>query len=61
MSWTELEYQLIKFQATHRYDAFANPDQVGLGCCACGEDMYYCDHSTHFAKALIVEFGLEEA
>lgn len=58
MSWTDAEYRLIKFQAAHRYDAFANPDKVGLGQCACGEDMYYCDHAPHFARALIAELGL---
>lgn len=58
MTWTELEYRVIRFYGAHRYDAFANPDKVGLGRCVCGEDMYYCDHATHFAKALIVEFGL---
>jgi hypothetical protein len=60
MTWTELEYRVIKFYGLHRYDAFANPDKVGLGRCGCGEDMYYCDHATHFAKALIVDFDLEK-
>lgn len=59
MSWTDLEYQIIKFHQLHRYDAFANPDKVGLGQCGCGEDMYYCEHDEHFAKALIIELGLE--
>lgn len=60
MPWTNLEYELIKFYGDHRYDAFANPDKVGLGRCACGVDMYYCDHSTHFARELIQGFKLAE-
>lgn len=60
MSWTELEYRLIKFYDRHIYDAHANPDKVGLGQCRCGEDMYWCSHAEHWARALIAEFGLEE-
>ncbi len=60
MTWTDLEYRLIKFQAAHRYDAFANPDKVGLGQCACGKDMYYCEHAEHFARALVAEFDVRE-
>ncbi len=58
MSWTTLEYELVKFYGDHRYDAYANPDKVGLGQCACGVDMYYCDHSTHFARELIDKFNV---
>jgi hypothetical protein len=60
MTLTKLEYRLIKFQAAHRYDAHANPDKVGLGRCACGVDMYWCEHDPHFARALIAELGLAE-
>jgi hypothetical protein len=60
MSYTDLEYRLVKFHALHQYDTFANPDKVGLGRCRCGEDMYYCEHDPHFARALIAEFGLRE-
>lgn len=59
MSYTDLEYALVKFHQLHRYDAFANPDKVGLGRCGCGEDMYYCEHDAHFARALIATLGLE--
>lgn len=58
MSWTELEYRLIKFQGLHRYNASANPDKVGLGRCGCGVNMYYCEHAVHFARALIEELEL---
>lgn len=60
MSWTELEYRIIKFYGAHQYDARANPDKVGLGRCRCGEDMYWCEHAEHFARALIAEFDMEE-
>jgi hypothetical protein len=58
MSYTDLEYALVVLHRLHRYDAFANPDKVGLGRCGCGVDMYFCEHDPHFARALIAELGL---
>lgn len=57
--WTDREYELVKIFDLHRYDPFANPDKVGLGQCGCGDDMYYCDHSTHLARAVIDGLGLD--
>lgn len=58
MRYTEVEHRVAEIYRLHRYDAFANPDKVGLGRCGCGVDMYYCEHDLHFARALVTDAGL---
>lgn len=53
MSRPEEQWLLIDFQQLHHYDAFANPDKVGLGRCGCGVDMYWCEFHPHFAEELL--------
>lgn len=55
MSHTELVWKVMYFHRLHHYDAYANPDEVGLGRCRCGVDMYYSSHESHFAEELVVE------
>lgn len=58
MSWTDLEYEIVKVYGDHVYDSRPPDGQVGLGICRCGERMYWCDHSTHFARAMIKALDL---
>lgn len=55
VSWTPEQYELIKFQQLHRFDAFANPDHPspGMGRCGCGVDMFWSEFHPHFAAELL--------
>ncbi|QBP29884.1 hypothetical protein SEQ_HALENA_108 [Mycobacterium phage Halena] len=58
MRYAEVEYRIADLYRLHRYDAFANPDKVGLGRCGCGEDMYYAGHDLHFGRAVAAALKL---
>jgi hypothetical protein len=50
---TKAEWPVIDVLQLHRYDSRANPDDVGLGRCSCGLNMYWSQYEPHLAQMIV--------